>query len=280
MEQLLDYVSLNKLIATVIILAATYVLQFFGKRIVTAFVRHSVRRAKFENKREETLRENTLISIIYTSTKAVLWVIAFLIVLDTFKINIAPVLAGAGVAGVALGFGAQAIVKDFLAGIFILAENQYRVGDVLQVNQEVSGTVEALSLRMTTLRDMEGKVHYIPNGIIQIATNMTMDYATVKIDITVDNATDIDKLEKIINHVGRSIQDDPHWHDLALESPHMLRVNEFSDIGIVVRVVGKTAPNEQWGVKGEILRRLAKAFDEEKIKLARAILPAQDQVKK
>ena len=277
MEQLFTFFSLDRIIATAIVIAITSLVQLSCKRVVVAFVRHSVRRARFKDKREEVLREDTLVSIIYSTTRVVIWVISFLLVLEIFKINIAPLLAGAGVAGVALGFGAQSIVKDFLAGFFILAENQYRVGDVLQVNQDVSGTVEALSLRMTTLRDIEGRVHYVPNGTIQIATNLTMDYATVKIDLTVEHKTNIDKLEKVINEVGRSIQDDPEWHDLTLESPHMLRIDQFNNLGIVVRVVGKTVPAEQWKVKGEILRRLTLAFSKANIKLARSRpIPAKD----
>ncbi len=280
MDQLIQFFSLDRIIATAIVIGVTSFIQLSSKRVVTAFVRHSIRRAKFKNKREEVLREDTLISIIYTTARVLIWLISLLLILDIFKINIAPILAGAGVAGVALGFGAQSMVKDFLAGVFILAENQYRVGDVLQVNQDVSGTVEALSLRMTTLRDIEGRVHYVPNGTIQIATNLTMDYATAKVDLTVDYKTDIDKLEKIINDVGRGIQDDPAWHDLTHEAPYMLRVDQINETGVVVRVVCKTHPAEQWKVKGEILRRLAKALDEAHIKMARALPMNQDVTSK
>jgi len=257
----------KNLLSVAIVIGIAFALQFSCKKVVQGIIRHSVRTAKFETKHEEAQREETLISIIYTTTKILIWVIASLLVLQIYNINIAPILAGAGVAGVALGFGAQTIVKDFLAGIFILAENQYRVGDVLMVNQDVAGTVEAISLRMTVLRDLDGRVHYVPNGTIQIATNLTMKYASVELDINISYDSNIDKVEKIINQVGEKIYKDEKWKGVALEPPHMLRVDRFSDTAIVVKVVCKTAPSRQWEVKSEILRQIKKAFDKEGIEI-------------
>jgi small-conductance mechanosensitive channel len=257
----------KNLLSVAIVIGIAFALQLSCKKIVQGIIRHSVRTAKFETKHEEAQREETLISIIYTTTKILIWVIASLLVLQIYNINIAPILAGAGVAGVALGFGAQTIVKDFLAGIFILAENQYRVGDVLMVNQDVAGTVEAISLRMTVLRDLDGRVHYVPNGTIQIATNLTMKYASVELDINISYDSDIDKVEKVIDRVGEKIYKDEKWKGVALEPPHMLRVDRFSDTAIVVKVVCKTAPSRQWEVKSEILRQIKKAFDKEGIEI-------------
>lgn len=264
---LLGFIDVNIIIKLVIIFAIAYVLQLFSKQIITRIIRHSVREAKFATKKDEIQREDTLISIIYTTARVGIWIIGVLLALGVFDINIGPLLAGAGIAGVALGFGAQTVVKDFLAGLFILAENQYRVGDVVQVNRDVSGVVERITLRMTVLRNLEGMVHYIPNGSIEIATNMTMDYANVELDIGVGYGTDLDKVEKIINKVGEELFADEEWKDIALEAPHMLRVDAFADSAIIVKVVCRTAPIKQWTVKGEILRRLKKAFDKEGIEI-------------
>src|SRR5690606_11909016 len=110
-----------------------------------------------------------------------------------------------------LGFGAQSMVKNFLAGFFILAENHYRVGDVIKINQTVSGVVERVTLRETVLRDLDGMVHHVPNGEISIATNMTMEYANVNLDIRVDYDTDLEKLEEVINDIGGQLSEDPEW---------------------------------------------------------------------
>lgn len=269
----------KNLFSVAIVIAVAFTLQLSCKKIVQGIVRRSVRNAKFETKREEIQREDTLISIIYTTSKVLIWVIASLLVLQIYGINIGPIIAGAGIAGIALGFGAQAIVKDFLAGIFILADNQYRVGDVLMVNQDVAGTVESISLRMTVLRDLDGRVHYVPNGVIQIATNLTMRYANVELDINVSYDSDIDKVERVINRVGEKIYEDEKWKGVALEPPHMLRVDRFTDTAIVVKVVGKTAPIRQWEVKSEILRQVKKAFDKEgiEIPLPRMIMDHSDK---
>lgn len=263
----LALIAPKNILSVAIVIGVAFALQFSCKKVVQGIIRRSVRTAKFETKHEEVQREETLISIIYTTSKVLIWLIAFLLVLQIYKINIAPILAGAGVAGVALGFGAQTIVKDFLAGIFILAENQYRVGDVLMVNQDVAGTVESITLRMTVLRDLDGRVHYVPNGTIQIATNLTMKYASVELDINVSYDSDLDKVERVINRVGEKIYSDEQWKGIALEPPHMLRVDRFSDTAVVVKVVCKTAPSRQWEVKSEILRQVKKAFDKEGIEI-------------
>lgn len=264
-DVILAIVAPKNLLLVAIVVAIAFGLQYFCKKIVQGIIRHSVRAAKFETKREEIQREDTLISIVYTTSKVLIWLIAFLLVLQIYKINIAPIIAGAGVVGIALGFGAQAIVKDFLAGIFILAENQYRVGDVLMVNQDVSGTVESISLRMTVLRGLDGRVHYVPNGTIQIATNLTMEFANVELDISVGYDSDIDKVERVIDKVGQKIYENEKWKGVTLEPPHMLRVDRFTDTAIVIKVICKTAPIRQWEVRSEILRQIKKAFEKEGI---------------
>lgn len=257
--------DIDQIIKIVIIVAAAWVLPTLLKRVIERLVRRSIRSHKFKTKKDEQQREDTIVSIINTGLKATFWTTAGLMILSVLGINITPLLAGAGIIGVALGFGAQSMVKDLLAGVFIIAENQYRVGDVLRVNQGVAGTVERISLRITVLRDLEGKVHYIPNGNIEIATNMTLEYANVDLNITVGYESDLDKVEQVINEVGAAIAEDNDWKDVVLEAPYMLRVDAFTELGVVVKVICKTAPIRQWEAKSEILRRLKKAFEKHDI---------------
>jgi len=266
-QELIDKIPLEQVIGIAVIFLVAFIAQYFSKRIIRRVVQQSVRGSKFATKRDEMLREDTLISILYTTIRVGIWLAAILLSLGIFDINIGPLIAGAGIIGVALGFGAQTMVKDFLAGLFILAENQYRVGDVVQINQEVSGAVERITLRMTVLRNLEGMVHYIPNGTINIATNLTMDYANVELNIGVGYSSDIDHVETVINRVGVALFKDPEWKEIALEAPHMLRLDAFGDSALTIKILCKTAPSQQWAVKGELLRRLKKEFDKEKIEI-------------
>ena len=228
---------------------------------VERLVRRAVRPDKFKSEAAERQREDTLISILGAALRVLIWVIAGMLLLSAFGVNIAPLIAGAGIAGVALGFGAQSMVKDFLAGIFIIVENQYRVGDVVEINQTVSGVVEHLTLRQTVLRDLDGMVHHIPNGVIEIATNMTMEYANVNLDVGVDYSTDLDKAIEVINKVGLEMAGADEWKSKIIEPPAVLRVNEFADSAIMIKIMGKTVPMEQWAITGELRLRLKKAFD-------------------
>lgn len=252
---------------TALIVGSAYFARKFAMIFVARLIRKAVRPERFDSKRSEEQREDTLIGMVSTAVRVVIWIIAGMMLLSEFGVDIAPLLAGAGIAGVALGFGAQSMVEDFLAGIFIVAENQYRVGDVVQINKDIDGVVERISMRETVLRDLDGMVHHIPNGNIDFATNMTMEYANVNLDIGVSYSSDIEKVEKIINEVGKSIAKEEAWKDKIIEAPSFLRVNEFADSAIVVKIMGKTKPMEQWAVTGELRKRLKVAFDKNNIEI-------------
>ncbi len=244
---------------------------FFAHGFIMALVKKLVRRAlkpdKFKNELEEKRREDTLISTMNAVVRAGVWVIGGLLLLAEFGIDIAPLLAGAGIAGVALGFGAQSMVKDFLAGFFILIENHYRVGDVVELNQTVSGVVEQVTLRETVLRDLDGMVHHIPNGEITIATNMTLEFSGINLDIGVGYSTNLEKLEEVINNVGKSMANDADWQNKIIEAPHFLRVSDFADSAIMIKITGKTEAMKQWEVAGELRKRLKVAFDKNGIEI-------------
>lgn len=248
-------------LTVILILVTARVLHHFSMIAVRKFLQKAIKPEDFKTEKAHQQRVETLLATSNALVRAIIWLIAGLLILDNLGVNIAPLLASAGIAGVALGFGAQSIVKDYLSGFFILAENQFRVGDVVEINQTVSGTVQLVTLRETVLRDLDGMVHHIPNGEITLATNMTMEYANVNLNIGVGYETDIEKLEKVINEVGEKLSTDPDWKEDILETPLFLRVNDFGDSAIEIKITGKTAPMKQWGVTGELRKRIKIAFD-------------------
>ncbi len=216
--------------------------------------------------RAQELRYNTLVKIIGSIYKVSVIFIASLIILSELGVGLAPLFAGAGIFSLAIGFGAQDLVKDIVAGIFILFENQYRVGDIVDL-EGASGKVEKMTLRVTVVRSMDGNVHYVPNGSIKQATNKTMEFSKVNLTINVAYGADIEKVEKIINALGKQLSSEKEWEDQILEKPHFLRVTKLGDSSVEIKVVGKTEPNKQWGVTGELRKRILKAFKKEQIEI-------------
>lgn len=254
--------------AIIIILAGVLVWQF-SLNIISNLIRKTIRPDRFKSHREEKLREDTLISICNAGLKVSVVILTALLLMAELGVDTAPLLASAGVVGVALGFGAQSAVKDYFSGMFIILENQYRVGDVVKINNTdgISGVVERITIRQTVLRDLDGMVHHIPNGEIRVATNMTMEYSSINLDVGVGYDTDIDKLEKIVNEVGIELQKDKTWREKIIEAPHFERVDNFGDSAISIKILGTTQPMEQWKVTGELRRRLKKAFDKNGIEI-------------
>lgn len=209
-------------------------------------------------------RNETLASVIITGARVVIMVFSGLMVLPEFGVNIAPLLAGAGIAGLAIGFGAQSFVKDVISGLFILFEDQYRKGDVVKV-AGVSGMVEDVNFRRTVLRDLDGVQHHIPNGEISSASNLTKQWSRVNMNISVAYDTNLDRAIKVLNEVGMSLAQDAHWAKFIIKPPQVLRVDEFSDSAIEIKVLGDTKPLKQWDVMGELRLRIKRAFDREGI---------------
>jgi small-conductance mechanosensitive channel len=192
--------------------------------------------------------------------------IAFLIVLDKLGENIGPAVAGLGIAGIAIGFGAQSLVKDYLNGALILIENQFSKGDVVRI-AGVSGTVEDFSLRRTTLRDLDGTVHTVPNGAIAVASNLTRVWARVNQDVTVAYGTDIDKAIEVVDSVGKALAEDPVWKRRILEPPRVERVEALGEYGVTLKVLGTVRAPERWNAAGELRKRLLVAFHENGIEI-------------
>lgn len=243
-----------------LILILAYIARRFGDMALGGLIRRTVRYRAHGDLSEEDIkkRQDTLIIMSSTVLRVLVWLVAgfsLVNVLFAPTIDLAPLLAGASVLGVALGFGAQTLIKDFISGLFIILENQYRVGDVVEIDG-ASGTVEQITIRSTILRDNDGSVHYVPNGNITHAVNRTMGFAKVNVVVTVKPDTDVDKLADIINELGQKLIQEEKWKDKILEAPRFQSIGSFSETALEVKIVTKTQPSAQWSVMAELRKRL------------------------
>jgi small-conductance mechanosensitive channel len=193
-------------------------------------------------------------------------VIAGLMILGQVGLDIGPAVAGLGVVGIAVGFGAQSLVRDYLNGSLILIENQFARGDVIRV-ADVAGTVEDFTLRRTTLRDLDGVVHTVPNGEIHVASNMTRVWSRINQNVTVAYGTDIDKAIEVVDNIGREMAGDPVWKRRVLEAPRVERVADINEYGITLKILGTVRAADQWSAAGDFRKRLLKAFKEHGIEI-------------
>ncbi|GMQ93024.1 MAG: mechanosensitive ion channel family protein [Acidimicrobiia bacterium] len=216
--------------------------------------------------RERGQRLVTLTSVMQMLLKLVVWAIVILTVMGIWGIPMSPFIAVAATIGIAVGFGAQDLVKDVIAGFFILVEDQFGIGDVVTI-AGVSGTVEAIKLRTTVLRDLNGNAHHVPNGQIAVASNLTPDYARVVADIGVSYDTDVDRAIEVIADEMSQLANDPDWAPDFLEQPKMLGVNELDDSAVVIRVLATVITEQRWAIKREFLRRIKNRLDAEGIEI-------------
>jgi small conductance mechanosensitive channel len=194
--------------------------------------------------------------------------IAALMVLGKLGLDIGPAVAGLGVIGIAVGFGAQTLVRDYLNGALILIENQFSKGDVVRL-AGVAGTVEDFTLRRTTVRDIDGVVHTVPNGEIKVASNLTRVWARINEDITVAYGTDIDKAIDVVDRVGRELHEDPVWKRRILETPRVDRVEALGEYGVTLKILGSVRALDQWAAGGEFRKRLLAALEANGIEIPR-----------
>ncbi len=204
-------------------------------------------------------RMDTLDTLASNTIQFFIVVIAGLMVLGKLGLDIGPAVAGLGVIGIAVGFGAQSLVRDYLNGALILIENQYARGDVIRV-AGVDGTVEDFTLRRTTLRDLDGVVHTVPNGEIHVASNLTRVWSRINQDVTVAYGTDIDKAIEVVDNVGREMAGDPVWKRRVLEAPRVERVAELGEYGVTLKILGTVRAADQWAAAGDFRKRLLEAF--------------------
>jgi len=235
--------------------------KFIGKRI-----RAHVEDEDPTRQSEREKRAETLVTISNTFVKIIVLAFGVLMIVRELGIDIGPLLAGAGIMGLAIGFGSQALVKDVVTGFFILMENQFRVGDVIKAAGH-SGLVEKITLRTTILRDLDGTVHVIPNGEVGTVSNLTYVWSRAVIDIGVSYHANVDRVMEIMMQVAKLMVDDPQWKTDILEEPTLLGVDSFNDSSVIVRIMIKTAPLYQWSVAREYRRRIKNRFDAEGIEM-------------
>jgi len=212
------------------------------------------------------MRTETIGGVLRSLTTFTIWAIAVVMVLGELGINLGPLIAGAGIVGVALGFGAQSLVKDFLSGIFMLMEDQYGIGDIVDVG-DARGTIEAVTLRTTRLRDVEGTVWHVPNGQINRIANMSQQWARSLLDVGVAYDTDVDHATRVMKRVADEMWQDEEWGDLILDEPDVWGLQDFAADQLTMRIVIKTVPGKQFPVNREYRARLKAAFDAEGIEI-------------
>lgn len=263
-----NWLSTNQslIVSIICILLVALAITFFGDRIIKRAVASAIKRKKHSSKAEELKREKTVAHIISRILKIVVWPLTIMSIIAQLGVEIGPLLAGAGIIGLALGFGAQTLVKDMIAGLFIIIENQYGVGDVVELDG-VNGLVQDITLRKTTLRDLDGIVHHIPNGTITVASNYSSEFSGINLNVSVAYDSNLEKVIEVVNTVGSALADDEAWKNRIYEAPVFLRVDNFAPSSIDIKIVGKVAPLAQWEVTGELRKRLKIAFDKAHIEI-------------
>jgi len=211
-------------------------------------------------------RIKTLLGVLWTISSGLLWFVVVLIALSQIGVNIGPILAGAGVVGLAVGFGAQHLVRDLVSGFFLLLENQIRVGDIAIING-TGGVVESVTFRTVALRDQAGVVHVFPNGSITTLANATMDWSAYVIDIAISYKEDTDRIVAIMLRVGEELRKEAEYGRVMIEPMEVFGVDSFTDTTVIIKARFKTLPSQQFSVGREYRRRLKKAFDSEGIEL-------------
>jgi moderate conductance mechanosensitive channel len=250
----------------VLIFLVALVLKRFSSIFIEKGIRAAVVPNHFLTKEAEKKREDTLIKIFVASVNILIWLMASLMILQETGVAIGPLLAAAGIAGLAFGFGGQYLIRDLISGLFIILENQYRVNDVVCFDN-TCGLVEDVSLRMTTLRDLDGTVHHVPHGEIKKVSNLSKYFSRVNLDIGIAYESNLERVIEVVDRVGEEMASDPAWKEAITKPPKFLRVDDFADSAIVIKILGETQPIKQWDVAGELRKRLKIAFDKEGIEI-------------
>jgi small conductance mechanosensitive channel len=237
---------------------------------LSAFITRRVEQA-FQDNDPSTMSERekqaaTLGKVIRNIARILVWSVAVMMILKELEIDIGPILAGIGIMGLAVGFGAQSLVKDFLAGMFILVENQYNVGDVIEA-AGAKGQVEKITLRATTLRDLQGNVHIIPNGTIEVVTNRTRQWSRFVLDIGVAYKENVDEVMRVLKEIGDELAADAEFASMITAPLEVLGVQDFADSAVIIRVMFTTQPVKQWTVGREFRRRVKNTFDAKGIEI-------------
>ncbi len=255
------------LINIIAILIGAWIVRHFSAGFISRLLKRTVRPDLYPTKVDREKRIKTLDSLIGAFVRLTVFIVAAILIIGEINPDYTTALfTSAGLIGVALGFGAKDLVNDFISGIFVITENQYRVGDVIEIGGQ-SGLVEDITIRTTILRDLSGNVHHVPNGTIGITKNMSLGFSRINEEIMVAYDTDIAKLEHVINHVGEKLAADPEHAHKIIVAPKFVRIQEFADSGIIVKILGKVVAGEQWDIAGEYRKLLKTAFEKNHIEI-------------
>ena len=263
LKVMLDWFS-NHGISVILIIVGTWVVRKVVRVAISRFQARFKAEGVVASEAEKTAQ--TLGAVLRTTLGIIIYAAAIMMIATEFGFDNAPLIAGAGIGALAIGFGAQTLVKDFINGFIILLENQIRVGDVVQVAGN-AGLVESVNLRYTRLRDLEGRVHIIPNGSIEVATNFTREWSRALIEIGVAYKEDIDRVISILQEVAEDLRKDPVFSRYILEPLTVLGLDSFGDSSVNIKIFFKTLPLKQWDVAREYRKRVKKTFDEKGIEI-------------
>jgi small-conductance mechanosensitive channel len=265
-----DLFNWPELTATGLRVLAAFVvgwLAFWALKLLLRRIERSIEPSESGLLTVQEQRSKTLLSLVRSIGIVVIIVLMIFMVLGALGINLGPLLAGAGVIGLAVSFGAQSLVKDVISGLFILFENQYGVGDVIRLDTGISGSVERMTLRVVVLRDVFGVVHIVPNGEIKRVSNLTRTWSRAVLDVGVAYKEDADRVMEVMREVGQEMREDPEWKHFLVEDVTVPGIESFGESSVNIRIMAKTVPLKQWDVARELRRRLKRRFDAEGIEI-------------
>jgi small conductance mechanosensitive channel len=239
-------------IRIVIILAVAIIIFIVARIIIPTIIRRLISRR--------------MESILVTIAGIVIAIITILTILPEFGVNVTTLIAGLGVGGLAIAFAAQNLVRDVITGFLILLEDQYRVGDVVNI-AGISGLVEEITLRRSILRDLDGAVHSVPNGKVEVSSNFTRNFSRVNMNISVGYGENLERVIEVINRVCKEMAEDPAWKEDFITTPEVLRVDKLGDSGIDIKILCDAKPSRQWPIMGELRLRIKNTFDREGIEI-------------
>jgi len=253
-------------VKVVIILAIAIALNIIQKKMIPRVIIASIPKVRVESQDQLATRSKTMAYVFIKVIAVIIWIIAIVMVLGVIEVNISPLLATLGVASLGLGFAVQNIIRDYLQGFFIVMEDWYRIGDWVTI-AGMEGEVEKISPRRTVLREINGTMHVIPNSQIQFASNQTRDWARINLYVTVAYKEDISHVYQVIDGVCQELKDDPDFGTNLTTTPSAMRVSDLGDHGVDICIRGYTKPGEQWGLTGELRKRIKNRFDQEGIEI-------------
>jgi len=254
-------------IRVIVIIAVAVAVYLICRPIIRSVIKRLVsHRMAGEHETEIQQRTDTLSSVLVKIVGIIVLVIAVITILPEFGVNITSLIAAIGIGGLAIAFAAQNLIRDFISGFFILLEDHYGIGDVVSI-AGVAGVVEDITLRRTVLRDINASVHSVPNGKVELSTNMTKKYSRVNLNVSVGYGENLKHVIDIINKICQEMAEDPQWKDDFITTPSVLRVDNLGDSGIDIKILGDTKPAKQWAITGELRLRLKDAFDREGIEI-------------